>query len=468
MKKKIFTLLALGFLLSMVCETVNAQDYAAEIQRRTNLNASWGPYIGTIDSVRVDKVRQIMLYGAYTVTSGPDLGKVYRDEIYNGFTAQEYDNLFTEQRRMVEGCELHLIIRLPKDMPALRHMIKGYTVNIEYPSNIKVNSNAPKSIAISNTTKWEYGATNDDRIRFFVEKVDTEGWAAPTWWVEVETGPGVYTKFYAEDFLSGTAIGVGWSSTIVSPRSANFLANPTYKIEYEKPYYTMDSVHYEGKLELNLRGGTPDMLISYDDGFTWVDRYHEFTKEEIAVASSVILAKIPGSCAPFPMYVRDLPYDGPGIPRAVILPRVDGITITEPLGQSHFVRSGGDFVFHVNSRGAVFTVRTGRTSDTAGGVIYEYQANGTWKITIKNITSAINVEILYGVGNETIAGSSVWADAGQVYINAAVAGSANIINATGALVRTVTFGAGETVGVALPAGIYVAVINGKAYKFVVK
>ena len=441
MKKKIFTLFALGFLLSMVCGVVSAQKPVMVIEPTGDLIDSWGPTIGKV-------TEKIIGY--------------YDDPIWNDMTAEELD--VAAANRMVEGCSYKLTVNLPGRMvtssatnPAgFLEYVKDSKVTIVYPSNVKLAAGYAKDFIIV-PGKTDYSFT------FTIAEFTSN--SVGTFDLKVE-GAGIYAGSTFD------AAGLVWYddggiTPLWAPKSIPYTrvaTRPTFKVEYERP-----QTWFYGMLDNHIKGGTPDMLISIDEGYTWVDRYYEFTTEDIRDAMPPFWVKIPGSCGIFPlMYIDDLPYEVPGIVRAIVLPKVDGIEITYPLGQLHYVRSGSDFVFYVNPKGARFTVLTGRSSDNAGGVLYERQADGTWKITIKAVSSAINVEIVYGVGNETVAGSAVWAEGGQVFINSAVAGSANIFNATGALVRTVTFGAGETAGAALPAGIYVAVINGKAVKFVVK
>ena len=461
MKKKIFTLFALGFLLSMVCGVVNAQPVSYPVldvkPAWKNVDA-WGPTIGDVTK---------KMFGYYV------------DEVWNATTPDEFD--VAASKRLVQECEYEMVINLPYRMvidqagPPEGYLkyVKDRKVTVKYPTNITLADGYTKEFFII-PGQVEY------KFKFTIKKVDSST-KAGKFDIEVthtRGGPAV-----SADATNGF---VGWQGIpnpdpdILEPRGVSarakeynsFATLPSYRVEYENPQTWTD-----GKLDNHIKGGTIDMLISIDEGYTWVDRYYEFTVEEIRDAMPPFWVKIPNSCGIFPlMYIDDLPYEGQGVPRAVILPVVNGINITYPVGQLHYARSGSDFVFYFTTEiDAPFTVSTdrkGSRSDASGGLLVEKQANGSWKVTIKNVQEAVNVSIEYkveiNVGNEAIAGSAVWAEGGQVFINSSIAGSANIFNATGALVKTVAFGAGETAGAALPAGIYVAVINGKTYKFVVK
>ena len=105
----------------------------------------------------------------------------------------------------------------------------------------------------------------------------------------------------------------------------------------------------------------------------------------------------------------------------------------------------------------------------ARGVLWKKNADGSYTYTVRRVQENLTVKLSYTQSNAEVAGTRVWSENGQLYVTAAVSGRANVYNVLGKLNRSLTFSAGETKSVSVPAGIYVVSLNnGKAYKVAVR
>jgi hypothetical protein len=168
-----------------------------------------------------------------------------------------------------------------------------------------------------------------------------------------------------------------------------------------------------------------------------------------------------------------------GIPqRPIYIGEVKGATIIPSAGSTHFVPSGKNYVFKVIPTGENADLKPIVTTDRKfipdeEGITYKVDEDGIWTITLIAVQEPVNLSISFpttdsSTGNAAVDGNQVWGAAGAAYISSATAGSAKIYGAAGALVKTVTYSAGTT-SIPLPAGFYIISKGGNDnYKVVVK
>ncbi|MDR1601533.1 MAG: hypothetical protein LBS42_03795 [Tannerella sp.] len=238
--------------------------------------------------------------------------------------------------------------------------------------------------------------------------------------------------------------------------------------------YVEPSPNYDGKADISVVGGSKLLQYSLTGGVTWFKVYDKDGKiiklsdTEISNIPRVIYFKEPNTPTyiSYELWAENPPY--PIIPRAITILPVSGATL------SHtglvFAESGKDFVLTITVADQTKEpkVTTGRNLPADQDVVSEYLGNGVYKITIKRVTSPINLGIDLVAGSEAVDGSSVWSAGGQLYVTGVTAATAQIYGATGTLVKQLTLGAGETTAVSLPAGFYIVTLNGKAYKVILK
>jgi hypothetical protein len=258
--------------------------------------------------------------------------------------------------------------------------------------------------------------------------------------------------------------------------SYDFYNYPKVTIDYTAPA----PVKYTGKADIRIAGGSKKILRSLNGGYTWQKVYKDdgtiepLTETEISNIGTVLF-KEPNSCGYITVQVRGSGGGGgqtmPALSRVVTIPAVSGVTMSPATG-THRVANGSDFTFTVKVSDATLEpkIETGRTDRPEGyDVVQTYLGDGVYEVTVKIVNSALRLSIsLAPAGITDAEGTHVWGAGGQIHLTAATAASATIYSATGAQVKTVALGAGETTGVSLPAGFYIVALNGKAYKVVLK
>ena len=259
----------------------------------------------------------------------------------------------------------------------------------------------------------------------------------------------------------------------VSTKSFIFYNQPEFDVKF-----SMKTVQYPGALELIVLGGNQNLMTR---GIA--DEISAYARDT-AISIPFSQAEIGNLKYGDTIYVKYLGITysiiipgiseepGPGgFNRPITIPNISDATTNYGPGV-HQTPSGEDFIFIItpsgNNRNLNPVVKTGRDNDTEGGVKYEQLADGSWKITIVRVQSSINLSIDFSVNNESIDNNKVWANGSQLYITSSTSGKASIYNAAGALVKTITFAAGETTSTNLPTGFYVATVNGESYKISVK
>ena len=146
--------------------------------------------------------------------------------------------------------------------------------------------------------------------------------------------------------------------------------------------------------------------------------------------------------------------------------------LLEPLKQIYDVPTGKDFTLTVRPSGnnvpTLTTSRNGRLSDEIG-VKTEVLPDGAYRFTVRKVQENLTVTLKYTVGNAEVDGTRIWGEDGTLCITSATAGRANIYNALGHFVNSLTLSAGETRRLSMPAGVYIVKLdNGRAYKAAVR
>ena len=240
----------------------------------------------------------------------------------------------------------------------------------------------------------------------------------------------------------------------------------------------------------NFREYTAGAYYSLDDGETWfeaTDKTVNLTQSQVENLPEVVNVKmrLPGGCGSFfPVGAEYDPNDPsrgrrPDVPfsitRQITLNNETGdasSTLLEPLKQIYDVPTGKDFTLTVRPTGnnvpTLTTSRNGRLSDEIG-VKTEVLPDGAYRFTIRKVQENLTVTLKYTVSNAEVDGTRVWGEDGTLCITSAAAGRANIYNALGRFVNSLTLSAGETRRLSMPAGVYIVKLsNGRAYKAAVR
>ena len=240
----------------------------------------------------------------------------------------------------------------------------------------------------------------------------------------------------------------------------------------------------------NFKKYTAGAYYSLDDGETWfeaTDKTVNLTQSQVESLPEVVNVKmrLPGGCGSFfPVGAEYDPNDPsrgrrPDVPfsitRQITLNNETGdasSTLLEPLKQIYDVATGKDFTLTVRPTGnnvpTLTTSRNGRLSDEIG-VKTEVLPDGAYRFTIRKVQENLTVTLKYTVSNAEVDGTRVWGEDGTLCITSAAAGRANIYNALGHFVNSLTLSAGETRRLSMPAGVYIVKLdNGRAYKAAVR
>ena len=437
MKKKIFTLLTLGFMLSNLCLTVNAQ------------------------SAGIDNTK-------YSHVDYWPKGTVYADVSAYDVAAQ--DSLYT-------GCEYTLTVTIPHTMADAVPTNRPSYMYFTYP--LGFTSTLPDSIQL-------IPGEEIYRIPFVITSVHYDDFRTTRYTSTL----GGFAAYILNGYAVNTNNDLAVLNCLVRVNAGTSL------LAVKLPSYSFSITSTDPSvLTVKAQVGY-NTLYSLDGGKNWVAFYsgsgstsrksqwnadttvYTFSSYEVENMTQYILLKEPNSCHLTNKNIFDVDYPHTPSPttRPVVIDNDDPNIVTSPgSGQLHYVVSQRNFDFFLTLTGANTGLTPSLTTSPdkhpdGSAVLHERVQTGpnSWYFSVKQIRSPLNVFISLAVGNEAIAGTSVWADAGQVFFTSVAAGNASIYSATGALVKNVTLGSGETVAVGLPAGFYVAVINGQAIKFIIK
>jgi len=266
------------------------------------------------------------------------------------------------------------------------------------------------------------------------------------------------------------------------------LVKPENGVGYDPKVFV--STVAEAKDWNNFREYTAGAYYSLDDGATWIEATEEtvnLTQAQVENLPEVVNVKmrLPGGCGSFfPVGAEYDPNDPsrgrrPDVPfsitRQITLNNETGDaspTLLEPLKQIYDVPTGKDFTLTVRPTGnnvpTLTTSRNGRLSDEIG-VKTEVLSDGAYRFTVRKVQENLTVTLKYTVSNAEVDGTRVWGEDGTLCITSAAAGRANIYNALGHFVNSLTLSAGETRRLSMPAGVYIVKLdNGRAYKAAVR
>ena len=247
--------------------------------------------------------------------------------------------------------------------------------------------------------------------------------------------------------------------------------------------YTPATPNYRGALSISWKGGIDTVFWSVDNGETWRLRGNDvLTPTEIAnlATNSSVHVREPNGCGVIPIFKADSSISS-GPARPITFNNVENASIQyagQNAGQNiqgiTYVNSGSSFSFVIVPTGAnaelVPVVSTNRTDPSDEiGVVVTPNSDGSYTATIRGIRTPINVSISFTTGTIEAGSSKIWSNNGRLYLTSVKSGKANIYSVNGMLYHTISFSAGETSSIGLPAGIYViSVNNGKGYKVAVQ
>ena len=266
------------------------------------------------------------------------------------------------------------------------------------------------------------------------------------------------------------------------------LVKPKNRVGYD-PKVPISTIA-KGRDWTNFKKYTAGAYFSLDDGETWfeaTDKTVKLTQSQVENLPEVVNVKmrLPGGCGSFfPVGAEYDPNDPsrgrrPDVPfsitRQITLNNETGdasSTLLEPLKQIYDVATGKDFTLTVRPTGnnvpTLTTSRNGHLSDEIG-VKTEVLPDGAYRFTIRKVQENLTVTLKYTVSNAEVDGTRVWGEDGTLCITSAAAGRANIYNALGHFVNSLTLSAGETRRLSMPAGVYIVKLsNGRAYKAAVR
>ncbi|MDR1455421.1 MAG: hypothetical protein LBJ01_07210 [Tannerella sp.] len=245
--------------------------------------------------------------------------------------------------------------------------------------------------------------------------------------------------------------------------------------------YYPPTTMYSGRLDLNIRGGSPNLERSFND-ITWENAWLPVTPLQIENLEGIIYFREPEGC-PADMHFSingfgNGSHSTPQIVRDVTLPTLSNIA-TAPGPGVHQVVSGKDFTFTVTLAGPysgmlpkVTVNRQAQSGDE--GIIVTPLGDDVFSVTIQSVRESVTVgispmeEIHQGI--ESADGPRVWTSDGQLHIYAVRSGEANVYTLTGALVKKFQLVGGRTNSTALNTGFYVVLTfsDGQRYKVVIR
>jgi hypothetical protein len=249
-----------------------------------------------------------------------------------------------------------------------------------------------------------------------------------------------------------------------------FYNRPTYKVDYVPP-----TTMYAGKLDINLKGGSPNMFRSFNGGITWENAWAPITPiqiENIELKGQLIL-KEPNSCCDFIIPIEIYEGISPVI-RPVTIPRVVNAEIYPPAGV-YFIESRGEFVVTIRPTGAnaglIPVLATNRTSiPDSEGVELKEVVDGAYTFVIYRVQQELQLKVDFVSPSASVPvnGTEVWGDRGQLHLASPLAGEVKIYGITGRLIQSFTLPSASRSSIALPAGVYLVRLNGTTYRIAVK
>ncbi|MDR2920396.1 MAG: T9SS type A sorting domain-containing protein [Tannerella sp.] len=274
-----------------------------------------------------------------------------------------------------------------------------------------------------------------------------------------------------KDIENGVQIGI--VANIGGARDTAMLYNLYNKVTIGEKKYYKTTANYAGKIVLELSGGSPQLHRKLNDG-EWKLASIPFTKSEIANAGeqAVILLREPNTCYLIDTIILSKATGEPVITRPIYMPEIPGAICSVPAGEN-FVDSRDDFVFTITPTGSnvglELVVTTSRTSvPDSEGLIIEKLADGSYKITIRQVQEPINVYVDFVTSNASVQNHKIWTNNDQLYIQSDQNETANIYTVSGELFKSINLNSGETTITSLPRGFYIVKMAAKTHKIVIK
>jgi hypothetical protein len=180
-----------------------------------------------------------------------------------------------------------------------------------------------------------------------------------------------------------------------------------------------------------------------------------------------------GIALPATVFTIDIVLPPPSAPvlRTVVVPAVSG-AVTDPPAGTHFIESGEDFVFILAPApgsaafAAMPVVRTGRTVEPDG--IMSDNGDGSYTVRVPSVRQTVELSIDVPSALDAAADPArVLSTGSELRITASAPGEAQVYTLGGVRIKTFRYPAGETVAM-LPAGHYVVVAGGMAYRVIIR
>lgn len=239
--------------------------------------------------------------------------------------------------------------------------------------------------------------------------------------------------------------------------------------------YTMVTEIDKGRLNLGIKGGSPTLHRSIDDGQSWVPISKGFSQWDLLYIGEEcdILLYQSFQCCYDTIKIRK-PTGTVNVQRYIDIPKVSGVSTNPGIGR-HYIDSRKNFTFNAYYAGDPMSVKaTGYYSRTTQDLdaTAELQADGSYKYTLYKVVEpwTISFEPKTNAGevsNETlVVQPPVWSSGNTLYVNVSEKSVANIYTLTGVLYKQAEVGGYSTIQ--LPRGFYIVSLNGSQYKIMIK
>ncbi len=270
----------------------------------------------------------------------------------------------------------------------------------------------------------------------------------------------------------GMTIGVRGSSSVDTVFYRQLYDTISYDHQYRMPTLTD-----KGYLTISVKGGTPYVHRSIDDGQTWKPIDQEFTMWELLYVGENcdILLYQPHQCCFDTIKIR-MQTGSVTLQRYVDILSAPGVTITNPGDGNgrYYVESHQDFSFTATYAEEPMTVQATGTYTNRQLALDQTavkQADGSYKYTIRQVVEPWTIQFVGktnsgDVSNEFFANRIVWSSGNTLYVNTAKETIVNIYTLTGVLYKQEYITGNGAIQ--LPGGIYIVSVDGKRYKIVIK
>ncbi|MDR1780763.1 MAG: hypothetical protein LBR50_08560 [Tannerella sp.] len=308
-------------------------------------------------------------------------------------------------------------------------------------------------VAGYSSTSTGYGATlwtnGQPRLLYPSYSNATSSFYSSATSVFVQNGK-VYVGIYTE---TGKNVNSTWTYTYTPKIWTDY--DEINIVEYADNYTNVNSVYVLDKVYAAV------YEYNYSPSYAYAYVWSNGELNDISVGARSYPASI---------FVTPAPQPVPGLPRQVTL-KVSGAYESDVVTGIYFVDSGDSFTFTVKPKtdGDEPVVTTTRKSSAVDkDYVVKPVGDGAYEITVYGINSptTITVESSSPSAVAGIAALKVYASGNAIFIDAPTAGTAQIYAESGALVKTVTYGAGQTT-VALTKGIYVVKTGNTVAKVVI-